>query len=221
MTSKRTAVMWFRRDLRLVDNPALMAAAVLCDGVAPLYVLDERLIDGPSASDNRTWFLLESLRVLDERLRRMGNRLHIRAGRPEDAVPRFAAETNASLVTVSRDYSPFGMRRDGRVKATLEAAGIEWRACAGVLAVEPEAMTLASGRAYEVFRPFYRRWSAVEGREVLDAPTPLPAAGTFERPVIQMAEPLACSAMCPAITIGRPSSSRRGCPRSSVGETMM
>ncbi len=172
--------MWFRRDLRLVDNPALMAAAVLSDGVAPLYVLDERLIDGPSASDNRTWFLMESLRVLDERLRRMGNRLHIRAGRPEEAVPRFAAETNASLVTASRDYSPFGMRRDGRVKANLEGAGIEWRACAGVLAVEPEAMTLASGRAYEVFRPFYRRWSAVEGREVLDAPTPLPAAGTFE-----------------------------------------
>ena len=58
MSSRRTAVVWFRRDLRLHDNAALMAGAVLADAVAPLFVLDERLIDGPSASDNRTWFMV-------------------------------------------------------------------------------------------------------------------------------------------------------------------
>ncbi len=176
----RVAVVWFRRDLRIVDNPALMAAAVLADGVAPLFVIDERLTGGPAASANRTWFLFESLRVLDERLRRMGNRLHIRTGRPEEAVPRFAAETRASLVAVSREYTPFGLRRDGRVKAALEAAGIEWRAFPGNLVVEPEAMTTASGQPYQVFRPFYQRWLEAERRLVLDAPSPLPAAGDVE-----------------------------------------
>ncbi len=175
----RVAVVWFRRDLRIVDNPALMAAAVLADGVAPLFVIDERLTGGPAASANRTWFLFESLRVLDERLRRMGNRLHIRTGRPEEAVPRFAAETRAGLVAVSREYTPFGMGRDRDVAGALGAAGVEWRSFPGVLAVEPEAVVTAAGQPYQSFRPFYQRWAAATPRPVLDAPAPLPPAGVF------------------------------------------
>ncbi|MEJ5222689.1 MAG: deoxyribodipyrimidine photo-lyase, partial [Tepidiforma sp.] len=92
-----TSVLWFRRDLRLHDHPAL-AAAIEAGPVAPLFVLDPALVRGRWASANRTAFLLASLRELDAALRARGARLHVRIGRPADEVPRFARDVGASAV---------------------------------------------------------------------------------------------------------------------------
>src|ERR671916_3123048 len=87
----RTALVWFRRDLRVHDHPALTAAHREADQVVPVFVLDPRLLDGgrfPSA--NRAWFLLASLRELREALRDRGADLVVRRGRPEQVLPQLA-----------------------------------------------------------------------------------------------------------------------------------
>src|SRR5918995_6335812 len=95
----RTALVWFRRDLRVHDHPALIAAHRTADRVVPVFVLDPRLLDaGRFPSVNRAWFLLESLRELRTALRDRGGELHVRAGRPEHVLPRLAAETGADAV---------------------------------------------------------------------------------------------------------------------------
>ena len=113
------AVVWFRRDLRVHDHPALAAAIRDGSTIAPLFVLDPAILHGRFASPNRTWFMLGAVRSLAEALETRGSRLTVRIGRPEDVVPAFAAEVGASEVLVSRDYTPFGRSRDRAVADRL------------------------------------------------------------------------------------------------------
>ena len=48
------AVVWFRRDLRVTDHPALLAALDAAEEVVPVFVVDRTLLEGrPSASSRR------------------------------------------------------------------------------------------------------------------------------------------------------------------------
>ena len=117
----RTTVIWFRRDLRTADHPALVAAvdeASSAGGtVAPLFVVDDVLL--ASAGANRRAFLSGSLTDLDARL---DGALALRLGRPEEVVPDFAAEVGARTVFATGDTGPYGRRRDAQVATVLEAA---------------------------------------------------------------------------------------------------
>src|SRR5215210_918858 len=107
-----TAIVWFRRDVRVHDHPALTAAHRGADQVVPVFVLDPRLLDGGRfPSPNRAWFLLASLRELRAALRARGADLVVRAGRPEEVLPRLARETGADAVHFASDVSPFAMAR--------------------------------------------------------------------------------------------------------------
>lgn len=176
-TSEGAAVVWFRRDLRLHDHPALSAALghrrVLC-----LFVLDDRLLRGRYASPNRAWFLRESLRALEDQVAQLGGALLIRNGRPEEVVPAVAREAGAAAVLVSRDYGPFGRTRDRLVAKALAGMGTQFAEFPGVLAVEPEDVVSKAGGPLSVFTPFFRRWREVPLREVL------PAAGRIPPPPI-------------------------------------
>ena len=194
------SVLWFRRDLRLHDHPALQAA-IEAGPVAPLFVLDPALLRGRWASPNRTAFLLASLRELDAALRERGARLHVRFGRPAEVVPGFAAEVAAADVFVSRDYSPYARRRDAAVARALEAAGIRFHARRGTLVHEPEDVRGAAGQPLSVFTPFFRAWSALPLRTVLPAPGRIPSASAEPGTIPQLASlglPPAVDALPPA-----------------------
>ena len=103
-----TAVMWFRRDLRLSDNPALLDA-VARGRVLGLFVVDP-LLWGRSGDPRRDQ-LAASLRSLSES---MDGRLVVRRGDPAVVVPAIAAEVGAASVHVSADYAPYGQQRDAR-----------------------------------------------------------------------------------------------------------
>nr|MCH9738467.1 deoxyribodipyrimidine photo-lyase [Actinomycetes bacterium] len=104
-----SSVMWFRRDLRVNDHPALLAAGEV-GPVYPLFVFDPVLWD--KAGPIRGQYLLDSLASLNESL---GGHLTIRIGPPADVVPEFAREVAAESVHISADYGPYGSRRDATV----------------------------------------------------------------------------------------------------------
>src|ERR1700760_4029514 len=111
-----SAVLWFRRDLRLGDHPALLAAAD--DGpVVALFVLDDVLRKPSGAA--RVAFMYRTLRALDAQLREHGGGLVVRRGKPENVVPAVAREVGASSVHVSADFGPYGRARDERVDEAL------------------------------------------------------------------------------------------------------
>ena len=142
--------MWFRRDLRLGDHPALLAAA---DGgeVLPLFVLDDRLLK--PAGEPRRRFLYDCLRALDHDL---GGRLHVVAGDPVRVVPELAARIGAGSVHVSADTGPYGRKRDERVGNAL--GDIDFVRTGSPYAVTPGRVRKPDGQPYRVFTPFRRAW---------------------------------------------------------------
>ena len=108
-----TSVMWFRRDLRLGDNPALLEAAA--DGpVLPLFVLDPAL--WAPAGPSRRAYLAASLRALDGQLRQRRTRLSVVRGDPVRRVVLAARQVGAERVHVAADFGPYGHRRDLEVE---------------------------------------------------------------------------------------------------------
>src|SRR6476659_6998306 len=93
-----TALVWFRRDLRVHDHPPLRAALDGHERVVPVFVLDARLSGGRFPSANRAYFLSESLRELRAALQQRGGTLVLRTGQPERELPALAAETGAGAV---------------------------------------------------------------------------------------------------------------------------
>lgn len=169
-----TAVLWYRRDLRVHDHPALRHAVDAYDRVIPVFVVDDAILDGRWRSPNRWWFLARALASLRGDLETRGARLVIVRGDPAEWIPRIARDHGASAVVASRDYTPFGRGRDEAVAAELAAARVGWFAGRGVLAHEPEDVTRDGGGAFTVFSPFHRRWVDRPFRGVLGAPHRVP-----------------------------------------------
>jgi deoxyribodipyrimidine photo-lyase len=147
-----SSLMWFRRDLRVRDHPALRAA--LEEGpAAALFVVDPRLWD--RAGDHRRAWLSGNLRALDERL---GGRLTVRYGDPVDVVPAVAREVEATTVHVSAETTPYGRRRD---RAVEEALGdVPLTGTGSPYAVGPGRILNGTGGPYQVFTPYAKAWRA-------------------------------------------------------------
>lgn len=174
------SIMWFRRDLRLADNPALLAALAEGD-VLPLFVLDPAF---RSAGAPRRALLHECLRNLDAAT---GGALVIRHGDPIDEIPAAAEEVGASTVFVSKDFSPYGRRRDEQVADLLRGAGRRLRGVGSPYAVDPGSVRKDDGSPYAVFTPFSRRWRTNGIADPLDPPrspswVSAPSDGLPERP---------------------------------------
>ena len=159
-----TSIIWFRRDLRLADHPALNAA--LAHGTTtPLFVLDPLFVKRSGAA--RMAFMLRNLRSLDASMNRA---VVVRHGDPLDIVPRFVKEVGADKVFVSADFAPYGASRDNEVAARLQAMNVELVRVGSPYAVNPGTVRKPDGTPYAVFTPFSRGWIA----HGWDAPLPVP-----------------------------------------------
>ena len=149
---------WHRRDLRLVDNLGLAAAAAATPAVTGVFVLDPAILSAADMAPARVWFLLESLRELQASWRKAGSQLLLLQGDPAEVLPPLAKAIGAGVVAWNRDVEPYGRERDRRVAAALQAQGqkvlVDW----DQLLVAPEALRTGSGDPYRVYGPFKRNW---------------------------------------------------------------
>ncbi|MDN5916492.1 MAG: DNA photolyase family protein [Pseudonocardia sp.] len=149
-----TTVVWFRRDLRVRDQPTFLAAADAADRALALFVLDPALLTPSGAA--RKNFLYGALRELDEAL---DGKLLVVEGDPVDVVPRVATAVGAATVHIAADYGPYGRRRDGCVEEALAAVDAELVRSGSPYAVAPDRVRNASGDPFRVFTPFSRAWA--------------------------------------------------------------
>ena len=168
--SDTTAIVWFRRDLRLADNPALQAAAEGHGRVVAVFVHDPALVR-PSGA-NRVVFLHGCLGALDADL---GGRLWEREGDPALVLPQLAAEVEATAIYVAEDFGPYGVRRDVAIEAALVAAGRTLERVGSPYAVPPDTLFTGGGTPFKVFTPFSRQWR----EHGWDEPIPAPAGGSM------------------------------------------
>jgi len=148
-------IVWFRRDLRLSDNPALQRALTLDRPVIPVFVLDETPgIRSPGAASN--WWLGRSLAMLAEALAARGSRLILRRGPAAEVITGLVAETGASHVLWNRLYDPGVIDRDAALKRSLREAGRTVASFNASLLTEPWTVLNKSGEPFKVFTPYWR-----------------------------------------------------------------
>ena len=152
------SVMWFRRDLRVLDHPALNAAieAAFQDGdgqVVALFNIDAKVFD--AAGTPLQAYQNASLKSLNESLN--GNLL-IRYGNPKEVLLEVVIASNAKSVHISEDFEPYGRLRDIEVEKELAKINVPLVRTGSPYAVAPFRVTKDDGTPYRVFTPFYRTW---------------------------------------------------------------
>jgi len=150
------ALIWFRQDLRLSDNPALAGAVERGGPVIPVFIWapEEEGPWPPGAASK--WWLDRSLAALDSELKTRGSRLIIRRGPTADALRRLVQETEASAVFWNRRYEPEAIARDRELESTLRERGLTVENFHGNLLFEPGTIRNGKGQPFSVFTPFWR-----------------------------------------------------------------
>ncbi len=151
-----TALVWFRNDLRLADNPALAAAMAGGRKILCVFLLDseDEGIRAPGAASR--WRLDLSLRALDEELSRRGGALHVLRGAADELLPRLVEASGASAIFWNRRYRGGEIVQDKRLKELFRSQGMQVESFNGALLAEPWQVKTGSGGAFKVFTPFWR-----------------------------------------------------------------
>lgn len=166
----RLAIHWFRNDLRLDDNPGLLAAA---EAGALLAIFVDETDAGlrPPGGASR-WFRHHALASLGESLRAKGNELVLLRGDACEIIPRLARQTGATRVTWNRRYGEVERALDVAIKTTLKEQGIEALSFNGHLLYEPMEVRSQAGGPMRVFTPF---WKAARAKRPVEPPMGAPA----------------------------------------------
>jgi len=164
--SKRS-IIWFRRDLRISDHPALLAALDESPEIVPVFILDPKLIK--TGGSKRLAYLGQSLRALDESL---GNNLQVIAGDQLTVLKDLQKKYDAESVHISAEYEPYGSTRD----KNIETGGIKLIRTGSPYAVAPGRVLKPSDNTpYRVYTPFYKGWCAHGWRKPAEKPKEIPA----------------------------------------------
>ncbi|WP_034388623.1 cryptochrome/photolyase family protein [Hellea balneolensis] len=161
-------IVWFRRDLRITDNPALSEAAKTGRAVIPLYIFEtdaERALGAASL-----WWLHHSLKSLQKDLADMGLEFCLRKGRASDILESIIGQTGAKAVYWNRRYAKEARERDEAIKSHMGEREIEARSFRANLLSEPWKVETKTGGYYKVFTPYWRA-----AKDYLDVEDPLPA----------------------------------------------
>jgi deoxyribodipyrimidine photo-lyase len=154
------SIVWFRRDLRLADNAALLAAIQQGD-VIPAFVIDRVVLKSDRVGSKRVAWLAANLRELDRSLRERGTQLIVRRGEPATELINLARETQATNVFFNLDLTPYARRRDQRVALELEKNGVTVESFDDMTVHHPEEVVTLIGRPYQVFTAFKKAWLAL------------------------------------------------------------
>ncbi|MBI5424918.1 MAG: deoxyribodipyrimidine photo-lyase [Opitutae bacterium] len=169
-------IVWFRQDLRLQDNPALLAA-VQRGAVLPVYILDEAGEGRWPMGGASRWWLHHSLAELGAALRERGAPLVLARGESGAVLRALVKQSGADAVYWNRRYEPAAIARDATIKAELCAAGVDAKSFAASVLFEPHTVKNKSGGPFQVFTPFWKHCLT------LDVPEPVKlSAGKFAGP---------------------------------------
>ncbi|MBA4762240.1 deoxyribodipyrimidine photo-lyase [Sphingomonas sp.] len=160
-----TSILWFRRDLRLSDQAALIAAAG--EGpVVPIYILDDETPKHRAMGGASRWWLHHSLASLDAALREKGSRLILKRGKCDAVLAALADEVGTRRVHCLRHYEPWWRNAERAVAKQLDLVCHD-----GNYLAPPGSVTTGSGEPYKIFTPF---WRALQGRMPPAAPANRP-----------------------------------------------
>ena len=159
-----TGLLWFRRDLRVLDNAALHLALTSCRQLHCVFVFDQAILDALPRADRRVEFIRESVHELDADLRQLsglpGAGLIVRQGLASEEVVILARTLQVQAVFAAQDYEPQAIARDARVRSALTDTGIALHSCKDHVVFEGRELLTQTGTPYGVFTPYKNNWLA-------------------------------------------------------------
>jgi deoxyribodipyrimidine photo-lyase len=155
----RTALFWFRRDLRAFDNAALHAALTNSERVQCVFVFDREILDVlEDKADRRVEFIWESVVELRAALETLGGALDVIYDTAREAIPRLAQALDVDAVFTNHDYEPQAVARDSHVAAMLKTKGIVFETRKDHVIFEKDEVLTGAGKFFSVFTPYKNAW---------------------------------------------------------------
>lgn len=151
-------IVWFRRDLRLHDQPALTAACAECDEIIPLFIFDEPLLHSHEFGSACVTFMLGCLEDLNAALSGLGTQLQWRRGEPVEQLLQAAREWKADAVYWNRDYEPGAIEQDRLVQQRLGKLGVAVRTFKDHVVFEASEVRGATGEPLQRYSAYRARW---------------------------------------------------------------
>ena len=187
MTGKHSTVSvhWFRRDLRIEDNPSLNAALQKGRPVVCIFIFDTEIIDSLPRDDARVSFIHQRLGVIDEYLRSKGSSLVVRHGHPVEVWRELLREFNIASVDINEDYEPYALKRDSSIRAMVRGQNGTFDRHVDHVIYRPGTVLKDDGDPYTVYTPFRNKWMAHAEMNGIPEPQQL-AEGNF----LQLKDPM-------------------------------
>src|SRR3972149_5357756 len=176
MKNHKKALFIFRRDLRIQDNTGLIEAAQQSEQVIPCFIFDPQQTSDKNKfrSLNALQFMLESLKDLEEQIKKKGGKLYLFYGVAENVVKELIKQEKIDAVFCNRDYTPFSLNRDDKIKRACQAQNSAFEQSPDALLHEPEEIKTQNGEPYSVYTAFHKacvKYHTVNKPRILDSIT--------------------------------------------------
>ena len=154
----KISIFWYRRDLRLEDNTGLFKALNENENILPIFIFDDSILDELPEDDARVNFIYESLSKINKQLNNHKASLQILKGQIDDVWEKLVTTYDIQKVYLNKDYEPYAIKRDQKIKEFLNSKGIEMKTFKDQVIFEEDEIVKADGKPYTVFTPYKRKW---------------------------------------------------------------
>jgi deoxyribodipyrimidine photo-lyase len=159
LVDQPVVIHWFRRDLRLDDNTALMRACADGRAVLPIFIFDTNILDKLKLrNDARVTFIHRQLQAIDGTLRSQNGALRVFHGTPEVVFEQLFATHRVEAVYCNEDYEPYARRRDDRIQTLCSAHEVKFHKFKDHVIFAPHEVVKEDGNPYQIYTPYARRW---------------------------------------------------------------
>ncbi|MDA9907796.1 DNA photolyase family protein [Flavobacteriaceae bacterium] len=154
----KISIFWYRRDLRLEDNTGLFKALNENENILPIFIFDDSILDELPEDDARVNFIYESLSKINKQLNNHSASLQIFKGQIDEVWEKLVTTFDIQKVYSNKDYEPYAIKRDQKIKEFLNSKGIEMKTFKDQVIFEEDEVVKADGKPYTVFTPYKRKW---------------------------------------------------------------
>jgi deoxyribodipyrimidine photo-lyase len=152
------SIFWFRRDLRLVDNTALIKSLEQEENVIPIFIFDESITDELPKDDSRISFIYQNLNKINKSLSKTGNSILCLKGTPLQLWEKLINDYDIGSVYINKDYEPYAKQRDKEVHELLEKSNIRLEVFKDQVIFEEHEIVKNDGLPYSVYTPYKNKW---------------------------------------------------------------
>lgn len=151
-------IFWFRRDLRLDDNVGLFHALNSMQGVLPIFIFDETILEQLPKDDARVTFIQQQLDTIQKQLQSIGKSLAVFYGKPFDIYSKLIVENKIGTIYTNHDYEPYARKRDLELYHLFQKHGIEFKTSKDQVIFEKSEVVKDDEKPYVVYTPYSNKW---------------------------------------------------------------